>query len=134
MIRFDEGGRRFNCRIVGVAIHDGMVLLHRAGSEPFWDTPRGQRRDAWPEAAEQTIQARNAGRTVDRRGCASPAWLVENLFDYDGLSYHELDYFLTRFPRESKPLTQTAFESTDGDTTLQFKWFPFTRATRFWKG
>ena len=30
MIRFDDGGRRFNYRIVGVAIHDGTVLLHRA--------------------------------------------------------------------------------------------------------
>lgn len=38
-------------------------------------------------------------------------------------------YFLIRFPPNSTPTTQHAFESTDGDTRLQFQWFPVHEQT-----
>ena len=128
MIRFDEGQRRFNYRIVGVAIHDGMVLLHRAGSEPFWTLPGG--RGEIGEAAEQTIRREMHEELSTDVDVLRLLWLVENFFDYDGLNYHELAlYFLIRFPRDSKLLTLGTFESTDGDTRLQFRWLPLHEET-----
>ena len=29
MIRFEQGNYRFNYRVVGIAIHNGLVLLHQ---------------------------------------------------------------------------------------------------------
>lgn len=128
MIRFDDGGRRFNYRIVGVAIHDGTVLLHRAGDEPFWTLPGG--RAEMGEPAEQTIRREMQEELSTGVDVVRLLWLVENFFDYDNLSYHELAlYFLIRFPPNSTPLTQNAFESRDGDTRLQFKWFPIHEPT-----
>ena len=128
MIRFDEGGRRFNYRIVGVAIHDGLVLLHCAGDEPFWTLPGG--RAEIGETAEQTIRREIQEELSTDVEVLRLLWLVENFFDYDGLSYHELAlYFLIRFPPDSKPMTQNAFESTDGETRLRFKWYPLHEET-----
>jgi ADP-ribose pyrophosphatase YjhB (NUDIX family) len=53
MIRFNEGNRRFNYRVVGVAIHNESVLLHRAGDEPFWTLPGGRAEHG--ESAAETI-------------------------------------------------------------------------------
>jgi hypothetical protein len=44
MIRFDQGNRRFNYRVAGVAVHHNSVLLHRVNSDPFWTLPGGQSR------------------------------------------------------------------------------------------
>jgi ADP-ribose pyrophosphatase YjhB (NUDIX family) len=128
VIRFDNDGRRFNYRIVGVAIHDGLVLLHRAGDEPFWTLPGG--RAEMGEPAEQTIRREMQEELSTDVEVVRLLWLVENFFDFDNLSYHELAlYFLIRFPPDSAPITQSAFESTDGDTRLQFKWFPIHEHT-----
>lgn len=126
MIRFDEGNRRFNYRIVGVAIHHDSVLLHRAPSEPFWTLPGGRAEHG--ETAEQTIRREmfeelDTDVQVDRL-----LWVVENFFDYDGWSYHELAlYFLIRFPPGSAPLAGEAFDRMDAGVPLRFRWFPLRR-------
>ena len=38
-ITFDLPQGRFLFRVVGVAIHDGHALLHRAVSDDFWSLP-----------------------------------------------------------------------------------------------
>jgi ADP-ribose pyrophosphatase YjhB (NUDIX family) len=123
VIRFDEGRRRFNYRVVGVAIHRGMVLVHRADGEPFWTLPGG--RAEMGEVAEHTIRREIREELSTEVEVGRLLWFVENFFDYDGLSYHELAlYFLIRFPPGSRPLALSAFEATDGDARLQFRWFP----------
>jgi ADP-ribose pyrophosphatase YjhB (NUDIX family) len=123
VIRFDEGGRRFNYRIVGVAIHDGRVLLHRAGEETLWTLPGG--RAEMGEAAEDTIRREMREELGTEVDVLRLLWCVEDFFDYNGLSVHELAlYFLIRLPPGSRPLTLSAFASTDGDTRLQFRWCP----------
>ena len=126
MIRFDQGNRRFNYRVVGVAIHNNSVLLHRADGEPFWTLPGGRAEHG--ETAEQTIKREmfeelETDVQVDRL-----LWLVENFFEYDGLSYHELAlYFLIRFRPESAALHAEAFDRLDSGVTLRFRWFPVQR-------
>ena len=55
-------------------------------------------------------------------------WVVENFFEYDGSSYHELSlYFLILFPADSAPLRTGAFAGIDAGVPLKFRWVPTTR-------
>src|SRR5262245_64253610 len=108
-----------------------MVLLHRAGDELFWTLPGG--RAEMGEAAQHTIRREMREELSTDVEVLRLLWFVENFFDYDGLSYHEIAlYFLIRFPADSKPLAQGAFESIDGNTTLHFQWFPIEHETLAW--
>ena len=122
MLCFDQGHRRFNYRIVGVAIHDGAVLLHRTDRESFWTLPGG--RGEHGESAEETL-AREMREELDTEIHVDRLlWLVENFFDYDGLSYHELAlYFLIRFPDGSTPRRAESFDRREGDVLFRFRWF-----------
>ena len=123
MIRFDLGTRRFNYRIVGVAIHDEQVLLHRAEHETFWTCPGG--RAEFGEAAEDTIKREMREELDTEIEVIRLLWFVENFFEYEGLSYHELAvYFLIRFPDGSRPLASRGFESADQGVKLLFQWVP----------
>jgi len=52
-------------------------------------------------------------------------WIVENFFEFGGLSYHELAlYFAIRFPPGSLPLRANSFDRSDGSVPLRFTWFP----------
>ena len=42
VINFTEDGKRFNYRVVGVALHNGRVLLHKNETEHFWSLPGGR--------------------------------------------------------------------------------------------
>lgn len=123
MICFDEGSRRFNYRIAGVAIHNGAVLLHRADHESFWTLPGGRAEHG--EAAAETIQREmqeelDTDVQVDRL-----LWFVENFFEHEGRRYHEIGlFFLMRFPADSLPLTSVAFDRTDAGTLFRFQWHP----------
>ena len=123
MIRFDEGTRRFNYRVVGVAIHDGSVLLHRADHESFWTLPGGRAEHG--EAGEQTLKREMQEELETDVDVVRLLWFVENFFDYDGRQYHEIAlYFLIRFPDNSLPRTSTTFDRTDAGVLLRFKWHP----------
>jgi ADP-ribose pyrophosphatase YjhB (NUDIX family) len=126
MIRFDQGARRFNYRVVGVAIHNDTVLLHRADHEPFWTLPGGRAEHG--ETAEQTITREMAEELAADIHVDRLLWVVENFFEYDGLSYHELAlYFLVRFRPGSAPLDSEAFDGVESDMPLRFRWFPLQR-------
>jgi ADP-ribose pyrophosphatase YjhB (NUDIX family) len=123
VIQFDQDGRRFNYRVAGVAIHDGTVLVHRAGDDPFWTLPGG--RAEIGETAEQTIKREMFEELSCDVEVLRLLWFIENFFEYDGLSYHEVAlYFLIRFPTGSTPMVRNEFEASDGATPLQFRWVP----------
>ena len=126
MIRFDQGNRRFNYRVVGVAIHDNSVLLHRVDSDPFWTLPGGRAEHG--ETAEQTIAREMLEELETQVHVERLLWVVENFFEYDGLSYHELAlYFLIRFPPGTAHLHTDAFDRIDAGVTFRFRWFPVRR-------
>jgi ADP-ribose pyrophosphatase YjhB (NUDIX family) len=126
MIRFDQGNRRFNYRVVGVAIHNDSVLLHRADHEPFWTLPGG--RGEHGETAEQTIKREMLEELETDVQVDRLLWVVENFFEYEGLSYHELAlYFRIHFRPGSAALYSEAFDGAEGDMPLRFKWFPVRR-------
>jgi ADP-ribose pyrophosphatase YjhB (NUDIX family) len=126
MIRFDQGNRRFNYRVVGVAIHDGSILIHRAGEEPFWTLPGGRAEHG--ETAEATIRREMREELATDIDVVRLLWFVENFFEYEGVHYHELAlYFLIRFPSGSAPLSAEAFDGSDAGVLLRFRWFPVLR-------
>lgn len=123
MIRFDEGTRRFNYRVAGVAVHDGSVLLHRAGHESFWTLPGGRAEHG--ETAEQTVKREMQEELETDVDVVRLLWFVESFFDYDALRYHEIAlYFLIRFPDDSLPRTSAAFDRSDAGVRLRFEWHP----------
>jgi len=128
VIRFEQSGSRFNYRVVGVAIHNGMVLVHRAGDELFWTLPGG--RAEMGETAEYALRREMREELSSEVEVLRLLWFVENFFEYEGLNYHEIAlYFLIRFPADSKHIAARTFDSRDGNTTLHFQWFPLEEET-----
>jgi len=123
MIRFEEGRNRFNYRILGVAVHEDLVLLHKAEGEKFWTFPGG--RAEFGEAAEPTLKREmkeEIGTDVD---VIRLLWFVENFFTYTGMRYHEIAlYFLMQLPTTSKYLNQRSFQGEEAGLALTFQWFP----------
>ncbi len=127
MITFDQGRARFNLRVAGVALNGDGVLVHRTESDDFWTLPGGRgellepARDALKREMREELGVNvEVGRLV---------WIVENFFDYDGRSYHELALlFLMTLPRGSNLHEVAQFEGKerldDGSTLrLIFRWF-----------
>ena len=123
MITFDDGVGRFNYRIAGVAIQDGVVLLHRAERDPFWTLPGGRAEHG--ETAEQTIKREMREELDADVDVVRLLWLVENFFEHEGLRYHEIAlYFLIQFPENSLPRTSAAFDRVVNGTLFTFQWHP----------
>lgn len=126
MLRFDQANRRFNYRVAAVAIHNGSILLHRAGDEPFWTLPGGRAEHG--ETAVQTIKREMLEELETDVQVDRLLWVVENFFEYEGLSYHEFAlYFLIRFPHDAAALRREAFAGSDRNVPLRFRWFPVRR-------
>lgn len=124
MIAFGQDGLRFNFRIVGIAIHDGSVLLHRAEEDDFWALPGG--RGELMEPAAETLRREmeeelHIAVTVERL-----VWVVENFFEYQGERFHELAlYFHMHFPQDWPYLDHVdSFEGDEEGIRLEFRWFP----------
>ena len=123
MICFEQGNHRFNYRIVGVAIHNDSVLLHRADHEAFWTLPGG--RGELGETAEETLKREMLEELETDVDVDRLLWVVENFFEYEGVRYHELAlYFLIRFRPGSARLHSEAFDGAEGRVPLRFRWFP----------
>ena len=123
MIRFENGNEIFNYRVVGVAVHQGSVLLHQAEGDPFWVLPGG--RAEFGEPAEQTL-LREMREEIDTDvEVVRPLWFVESFFTYADSRDHELAlYFLMSLPINSKYLVKPGpFQAVDGETQLTFRWF-----------
>lgn len=124
LIRLEEGDRRFQCRVVGIAVDAGRVLLHHAEFEDFWTFPGGRAELGEPLADGLRREMReelDTEITIERL-----LWVVENFFPYDGKAYHELGfYFLITFPPGSPILAAPApFVREADETRLTFQWHP----------
>src|SRR5262245_3617383 len=97
MIRFDKRNQRFNYRVVGIAIYENQVLLHRAEDEYFWTFPGG--RGELGEPATETLKREMREELGVEVEVVRLLWFVENFFTYEEMRYHEIAlYFLMRLP------------------------------------
>lgn len=121
MIVIDQGQRRFNYRIAGLAVHEGLVLVHQGEGDGFWTLPGG--RAEIGEPAEQTLRREMIEEPETEVEILRPLWFVENFFKFDGRDYHEIAvYFLMAVP-DSAPVraTEGPYFSTDHGVRLTFQ-------------
>ncbi len=124
MITFTQENTRFANRVVGVAIDDGRVLLHKAEDDDFWALPGG--RGEMLEPATATLRREMQEELSIEVDVVRLLWLVENFFQYRGLDYHELGlYFLMRVPADWPLRTASGpFLGDEHGVKLFFQWFP----------
>ncbi len=126
MITFDEGEARFNYRVVGIALHGDRVLLHRAVWEWIWYLPGG--RGELLEPARETLKREMREELGVEIEVGRLLWVMENFFELNGKSYHELGlYFLMTFPDGSGLPRKDEFVGDEEGIKLIFKWFPITQ-------
>ena len=129
MIGLDRESTKFTYRVAGVALRDGEVLLHRADHDDFWGLPGGRCEMLEPSAetlAREMREEIEADVTVERL-----LWVVENFFEYNGVSSHELGlYYLMSLPPDSAPcLAREPFDVYEGTLKLIFQWHPIETLT-----
>ena len=123
MITFDEGKARFNYRVVAVASEGNRVLVHRAEGDDFWTLPGG--RGELLEPAKETLRREMREELGVEVDVGRLVWVVENFFEYEKMSYHELAlYFLISLPENSPLYEEDEFPGDEEGVKLIFKWFP----------
>jgi 8-oxo-dGTP pyrophosphatase MutT (NUDIX family) len=123
-IAFDRDGIRFNCRVAGVCIHDGHVLLLQWASVEFWALPGGRAQLLEPS---RDALAREMAEEMDLPVEVGPLiWVVENFFTYEGLRFHELSFVYRFFLPDDCPYLDVNREFTGWEETvpITFRWFP----------
>jgi len=128
MIVFEQGKVRFNLRVVGIALDGERVLVHRGERDDFWTLPGG--RGELLEPARDTLAREMREEMGVDVEVGRLVWVVENFFEHEEMSYHELGlFFLMSLPPSSPLLSAHEFEGseelTDGGTLkLLFRWLP----------
>jgi 8-oxo-dGTP pyrophosphatase MutT (NUDIX family) len=133
--QFRDGDTVFLCRVAGVAVYQGRVLLHRSEHDDFWALPGGR-----IEVGESSTQALRremleevgADVTVGRL-----LWVVENFFQHYPLDqspdttisieHHEIGLYLEMEVPDHMTNT-TSFGArelvgTPDEFALEFRWF-----------
>ncbi len=123
MITFTTENRRFTYRVVGIALHDGHVLLQSDERADFWFPPGG--RAELLEAAHETLTREMHEELAVQVHVERLLWVVENFFVYKGRAGHELAlYFLMHLPPDSPRLAkETPFICYEEGVRLTFQWF-----------
>jgi ADP-ribose pyrophosphatase YjhB (NUDIX family) len=133
--QFRDGDTVFLCRVAGVAVHEGRVLLHRSEHDDFWALPGGR-----IEVGESSTQALRremreevgADVTVGRL-----LWVVENFFQHYPLDqppnttisidHHEIGLYLEmEVPDHMANATSFGgreLVGTPDEFALEFRWF-----------
>jgi ADP-ribose pyrophosphatase YjhB (NUDIX family) len=98
-IAFGEGNVRFYFRVAAVILNGERLLLHRADYEDFWSLPGG-RVEILERADETIVRELREELEVEAR-IERLLWVVENFFEFQGTSYHELGfYYLVSLPSD----------------------------------
>lgn len=125
MLNFSRDCGVFNVRTVGVLVHDGQVLLHRAEHEPFWTLPGG-RIEFSEDAATALVREVREELETDAH-IKRLLWVVENFFVYNDNQCHELAfYFLLALEENDRVYTQREFIGKEEGCVLLFQWFPLS--------
>ena len=131
MITLSADGGRFNYRIVGVAMREGEVLLHRAAQDDFWALPGG--RGELLEPAETTLRREMREELGVEVRVERLLWIVENFFAHEAAAYHELAlYFLMTLPAGSPVYAarEPLAGQEEGGIELIFQWYPLAALDR----
>lgn len=123
MVSVEVAGARFNLRAGGVCLHEGQVLVQQATWEESCALPGG--RIETMEASEVALRR----EMREELGCDITIerllWVVENFFEYEGKSAHEIGFYYLF----SLPLDAPAYAARDPFTCLDapdviYRWEP----------
>ncbi|MDQ3637513.1 MAG: NUDIX domain-containing protein [Actinomycetota bacterium] len=122
MISFDQDNRRFKYRVAGLCIHDKYVLLTKADQDDYWILPGG--RIELLEDSRATLRRELLEETGYEAQIENPLRIVENFFDLDGISFHELAFVYAFSPNGPTILNNTwTHQTKDGDVHTELQWF-----------
>ena len=106
---FDRGEQRFCYRVAAVITDRGRVLVQLVeegpdtSETPFYCLPGG--RVEYGETALECIGREMLEELEEEVLVERPLWLVENFFDHQGMSWHEIGlYFLVSLAKGSRYL------------------------------
>ena len=122
MNTFKKSKVKFTFRVVGIALNNNRVLLHKAEKDDFWALPGGH--IEMQEQAENALKREMKEEIGVEIEVKRMVWVVENFFDYEDIPYHELGlYFLIALPSDSKLYDKNEpFIRYDERTKLIFQW------------
>lgn len=123
MLHFQRETNRFNFRCAAVIIQDDHLLIHREISEPFWTLPGG--RVEFFETTADTV-VREIQEEIGRKSrIERPLWFVENFFELNSASYHEISTIYLVTLTDQQPFeSELDFAGIEVDEALVFRWVP----------
>ncbi|MFX0009573.1 MAG: NUDIX hydrolase [Candidatus Hermodarchaeota archaeon] len=123
MITFNKENVKFTFRVAGIAIENGMVLLHRNALEDFWAMPGG--RGELLENSKETLKREMKEEIDVDIKVIRVIYFVENFFQFENFTHHEVSiYYLMQVPEKfSFSSKNNSFKGKEGKLDLIFKWF-----------
>jgi ADP-ribose pyrophosphatase YjhB (NUDIX family) len=124
MVSFACEGTRFHYCVDGVCIHDGHVLLCRAGEAEYWFTPGG--RVELGETSQAALLREMQEELGEDVSVGRLLWVVENLFVLGAEPTHELALMYAITLPQSSSFLDLAHErvTEDAGMILTLRWFP----------
>lgn len=124
MIDFTNKGQRFHYRVVGVAIQEEHVLLHRTDDADYWVLPGG--RVEFGETSSEALKREmeeELGQTIQ---VGRLLWVAESFLVDAGQQIHGIGfYYAMTLP--SSMSNRAPFEVMDAQFRLSFAWHPLTQ-------
>lgn len=118
-ISFPLGNGLFNFRVVGVAVCQDKLLVHKTSSDQFWSLPGG--RVDFFEATRETLLREMMEETGLEAEVQELMWVSENFFRYNDQDYHEIGFY---YKMRVLPANFHDFVSLEEDVDLHFHWHP----------
>ncbi|PYZ95570.1 NUDIX hydrolase [Alteribacter lacisalsi] len=118
---FTTGNGKFNFRVAGVLTADNKVLLHKAEGDPFWALPGGRVKVS--EKSQDALEREMHEETGMKMKAGTILWMVENFFDYEGETFHEIGFYY-RMTLISPLAKEVSFNGIETGRKLIYRWFP----------
>lgn len=122
MLSFVVGPNRFNCRVAGIALHDGRVLTCREDDDDWVMLPGGRVEMGEPSPV---ALAREIAEELDCTAEIGPlVYTVENFFDRAGQRFHEIGLYYRISLPDVFPYRPdgVCFDTEDEGHRLRFEW------------
>jgi 8-oxo-dGTP pyrophosphatase MutT (NUDIX family) len=124
MANFRVGAQLFNYRAAGIAVRDGHVLICHEDDDDYVMLPGGRVEIGEPSdvaLARELAEELRSSATIGRR-----IFTVENFFEHNGASVHEIAVYYAFEPAADFPFRRGGVvrEVEEDGHLLRFEWLP----------
>lgn len=122
MLSFETDGGKFQTRAAAIIRRHGHLLIHRLLIDEFWTLPGG--RVEFGEDAATTIRREIAEELACAAVVGELVYVVENLFEIEQRSVHEIGFYFEAELDGSFPFSETeiCYRMEDGGAQFEFRW------------